>query len=151
MFTKVCVALLHLLIERQKRNASQFEMEKIFNIGIPHLSEQIFKSIDNPGLVQCALVSKTWRELAQNVLKKRWKSKMLEACINGETNVVQQLLESPTSEEVGLNIKDHLGFTPLIWACYNGYKDIVKLLLDHSERIELNKRNDCEERAFMNA
>merc|ERR1711884_312380 len=76
---------------------------------------------------------------------------MLEACINGETNVVQQLLESPTSEEVGLNIKDHLGFTPLIWACYNGYKDIVKLLLDHSERIELNARNDCEETAFMNA
>ena len=60
-------------------------MDKVINLGVPHVSEKIFESIDTPELFQCALVSETWRELAENVLVKRWQGKMLEACKNGET------------------------------------------------------------------
>ena len=81
-------------------------MEKVINIGIPHVAEQIFESIDTPGLIKCLEVSQTWKFLAENVLIKRWKGKMFEACQNGETKVVQLLLERCTSEESGLNIND---------------------------------------------
>ena len=64
-------------------------MNTIINFGTPHIGEQIFESIDTPGLFQCALVSETWKVLAENVLIKRWTGKMLEACRNGETKVVQ--------------------------------------------------------------
>ena len=118
-------------------------MDKVINHGMPHIGEQIFESIDTPGLIKCLEVSETWRELAENVLVKRWKGKMFEACKNGETKVVQLLLENCTSEESGLNTRDELGATPFIASCYNGHKDVVKLLLDHSEGIELNARNYC--------
>ena len=67
-------------------------------IGIPHVGELIFKSIDTPELFQFALVSETWNVLAEYVLIKRWKGKMFEACKSGETKVVQLLLERCNSE-----------------------------------------------------
>ena len=54
-------------------------MDKIINLGIPHVAELIFESIDTPELFQCALVSETWKILAESDLIKRWKGKMLEA------------------------------------------------------------------------
>ena len=80
-------------------------MDKVINFGMPHVGEQIFESIDTPGLFQCALVSETWKVLAENVLVKRWKGKLHLACKNGETKVVQLLLERCNSEESGLAIK----------------------------------------------
>ena len=125
-------------------------MEKIINLGIPHVAEQIFESIDTPGLIKCLEVSETWKVLAENVLIKRWKGKMFEACQNGETKVVQLLLECCNSEESGLNTRDELGRTPFIWACENGHKEVVQLLLDTSEmNIDLNARNRYGETAFM--
>ena len=50
-------------------------LNKIINRGMPHIGEHIFKSIDTPGLIKCLEVSQTWRELAENVLIKRWKGK----------------------------------------------------------------------------
>ena len=78
-------------------------MDKAINIGIPHVGELVFESIDTPGLIKCLEVSQTWKELAENALIKRWKGKMLEACKSGETKVVQVLLERCNSEESGLN------------------------------------------------
>ena len=75
-------------------------MDKVFNLGIPHVGELIFESIDTPELIQCALVSETWKILAENVLIKRWKGKMLEACKNGLTEVVQLLLQRCSPEIV---------------------------------------------------
>ena len=49
-------------------------LNKVINLGIPHAGEQIFESIDTPELFQCALVSETWKILAENVLIKRWKN-----------------------------------------------------------------------------
>ena len=126
-------------------------MERVINLGIPHVGELIFESIETPGLFQFALVSETWKVLAENVLVKRWKGRMFEACKSGETKIVQLLLEHCATKEIGLKTKDEDGWTALIWACYNGHKDVVKLLLDHSERIELNAKTTWEETAFMRA
>ena len=178
-------------------------MDKVINLGIPHVGELIFKNIDTPGLIkcmevsqtwrelagnvlikrrngkiyirifeaceigetkvaqllmedldddelfQCALVSETWKVLAENVLVKRWKGKMLKACLNGETKVLQLLLERCNSEESGLNIKDDFGGTPFMMATYHGNKDVVQLLLDHSERIQLNAKDQFGFTALM--
>ena len=67
-------------------------MEKVINLGIPHVGEQIFESIETEGLIECLKVSETWKVLAENVLIKRWKGKIFEACQNGESKVVQLLL-----------------------------------------------------------
>ena len=126
-------------------------MEKIINHGLPHIAEQIFDNINTDGLIQLLKVSKTWEVLAENVLLKRWKGKMLKACQQGESKVVQLLLEHCTAEESGLNTKDEHGGTSFMWACRNGHKDVVKLLLNHSERIELNARNNYGWTAFIEA
>ena len=52
------------------------------------------------------------------------------------------LLERCNSEESGLNTKDEDGLTAFMLACKNGHKDVVQLLLDHSERIDLNAKDD---------
>ena len=127
-------------------------MEKVINHGIPHVGELIFESINTQGLIRCALVSETWKVLAENVLVKRWKGKMFEACQNGETKVVELLLERCNSEESGLNTKDEDGLTAFIIACANGHKDVVKLLLNISHpNIELNARDNCGYTALMDA
>ena len=97
--------------------------------------------------MQCLLVSETWKELAENVLLKRWKGKMFEACENGKTKVVQLLLERCNSEESGLNTKrkDGViqdGVTTFMISCIKGHKDIVQLLLGYSNRIDLNARDN---------
>ena len=61
------------------KHVFKFKMDKVINLGIPHISELIFESIDTPELFQCALVSETWKILAESDLIKRWKGKMLEA------------------------------------------------------------------------
>ena len=119
-------------------------MEKVVNFEIPELGEQIFESIDTPGLINCLKVSQTWKVWAENVLIKRWKGKMLEACKNGETKVVQLLLELCTSEESGLDTKDEFGNTPFMVACGYGHKEIVQILLDNSERIDLNANGNLK-------
>ena len=52
-------------------------MEKIINLGMPHVGEQIFETLDTPQLVKCLEVSQTWKELAENVLVKDGKAKYL--------------------------------------------------------------------------
>ena len=108
-------------------------LNEVINLGIPHVGELIFESVDTPELFQCTLVSETWKVLAENVLIKRWKGKMLEACKNGETKVVELLLERCNSEKSGLNTKDENGLTAFIIACANGHKDVVRLLLEYSD------------------
>ena len=108
-----------------KKIAPKFKMDKVINLGIPHVGELIFDSIDTPKLFQCALVSDTWKELAENVLIKRWKGKMFEACKNGETKIVQLLFERFNCEENGLNTKDKWGWTAFMEACHNGHKEVV--------------------------
>ena len=126
-------------------------MDKVINLGIPHVGELIFESIDTPGLIKCLEVSDAWKVLAENVLIKRWRGKMLEACKSGETKILQLLLERCNVEESELNSKDENGATALMWACLNGHKAVVQLLLDHSERIDLNARTKSGWTAFISA
>ena len=122
-------------------------MDNVVNLGIPHVGELIFENIDTPGLIECLMVSETWKVLADNVLFKRCKGKMFEACKSGQTKVVQLLLERCNTEEIGWNTKDKYGF---MWACYYGHKDVVQLLLDHSEpSIDVNARGDKGLTAFI--
>ena len=123
-------------------------MDKIINLGIPHVGELIFENIDTPGLIKCLEVSQTWKVVAENVLLKRWKGKMLEACKSGETKIVQVLLERCNSEESGLNAKDEDGCTAFLLACFYGNTYVVKLLLDQSN-IDLNARNNHQLTAFI--
>ena len=120
-------------------------MEKVINLVIPHVGELIFESIDTPGLIQCLEVSQTWKALAKNVLIKRWEGKMLKACQNGETKVVQLLLEHFNSEESGLNINedDEFGNTPFMSIAY--CVSIIKSIMN----IELNARDNNGGTAFM--
>ena len=127
-------------------------MEKVINLGILHVAEQIFKSIDTQELFNFMEVSETWKVLAENVLLKRWKGKMFEACKSGKTKVVELLLENSVCEENEINIKDEDGMTGFMWACYFGHKDVVKLLLGHSDKLELNAKDIFDEcTAFMHA
>ena len=45
-------------------------MENVINFRYPHVGEQIFKSMDTPGLVDCLEVSQTWKELAGCMIPK---------------------------------------------------------------------------------
>ena len=127
-------------------------LEDVINLGIPHVGEQIFESLNTNNLLQCTRVTKTWKVLATNVLLQRWKGKMFEACKTGKTEIVKLLLEHYNSEESGLNVKGEYGRTPLMMACNNGHKDVVKLLLDYSEAyIDFNARSDGGWTGFMEA
>ena len=114
---------------------------------IPHVGEQIFESLDDEELVQCLLVSETWKVLAEKVLFKRWKGKLFEACESGKAEIVKILLERMKSEDPELNRfsqRNHEARTPFMISCENGHKNVVKLLLDHSESktIDLNVRDN---------
>ena len=141
-------------------------MEKVINLGIPHVGEHVFECIDTPGLINCLLVSKSWKELAENVLVKRWKGRLFEACEDGATTIVRLLLNRCKFEESGLNNEylaysdrtmnlnarygnGQCGYTALMVACYEGHKDIVELLLNYSKRsIDLNAKDDNGATAF---
>ena len=78
---------------KKSRNETRntLSLNEVINLGIPHVGEKIFRSIDTPGLINCLEVSETWKVLAENVLIKRWKGKMFEACKSNETKIVKLL------------------------------------------------------------
>ena len=118
-------------------------MNKVINLVIPYVGEQVFESLENDSLTQCLEVSEaSWKVLAENVLLKRWKGKMLLACRTGKTQIVKLLLQHYNSEESGLKSKDENGWTPFMMACCKGHTDVVEFLLDHSEgNIDLNAKS----------
>merc|ERR1712062_396219 len=132
-------------------NCEVTKMEKVINDRIPHVGEKIFRSVDSDSLIQCLSVSTYWQELAENVILKRWKSKIFEACKSGKTEIVKLLLEEEEIEDI--NATDQSGGTAFMWACLNGHKDVVKLLMDHSanKSIQMNARDQDGMTAFMHA
>ena len=94
-------------------------MDKVINLGIPHVGELIFESITTPELINCLEVSETWKVLAENVLIKRWKGRILQACNRGYIKVVRLLLDN--SDQIDLNARNSRGQTAFI-----GAKVVVK-------------------------
>ena len=111
-------------------------MNKVINLNIPDIGEKVFSSLDTDDLVKLLPVSKTWKELIENVsIKriKRWRGKIYDACKDGQMEVVKLLLLY--SDDEGEDLKWVFRF-----ACENGHKDIVKLMLGlpGSKHIGLN-------------
>ena len=113
-------------------------MEKVINLGIPHIGEKIFENIDTPGLIECALVSETWETLAHNVLLKRTartvngRTAFMTACIYGHKNVVKLFLDHSVDKNIDLNAKDSNGLTAFMLTCEIGFTSIMQLFLDYS-------------------
>ena len=99
-------------------------MEKVINLGIPHVGEKIFESIETDELITYLMVSETWRELAENVLLKRWNGRFFEACSTGKTEIVKLLLER--IDDIDLKKRDIIGRTAFMAACIHGHNDVVQ-------------------------
>ena len=119
-------------------------MDKIINLGIPHVGELIFESLEDEELVKCLEVSQTWKILAENVLFKRWRYKIFEACENGKGEVVKILLERLDNENNEWNARDENGETAYYQACQGGHENIVKLFLERylDKNIDLNAKDN---------
>ena len=149
-----------------------FKMDKVINLGIPHVGELIFKSIDTPELIKCLNVSETWRELAGNVLIKRSKGnmyiKIFDACKSGNTKVAQHLMVNLNEDELfqaalvsntwkflaeNILIKRWKGkiFSKMCEACKSGETKVVQLLLERCcfEETGLNIEDEMGMTALM--
>ena len=147
-------------------------MDKIINLGIPHVGELIFESIDTPELIKCLNVSETWRELAGNVLIKRSKGnmyiKIFDACKSGNTKVAQHLMVNLNEDELfqsalvsntwkflaeNVLIKRWKGkiFSKMCEACKSGETKVVQLLLErcYFEETGLNIEDEMGMTALM--
>ena len=119
-------------------------MEKVINIGIPHVGEQIFENIDTDGLIECLKVSETWKILAENVLLKRWNSQMFEACESGKAEIVKLLLERVENNNLNaIQTSGKFEGTAFVVACQNGHNEVIQLLLDlkKDKNVEFDARN----------
>ena len=130
-------------------------MDSIINLGIPHVGEQIFKSLNNGDLIECLKVSQTWKVLAETVLFPRWKGKLLRACKQGHPEIVKMLLDCSPRSEINVNKRKDEEYrrTALMWACIGGHTEVVKLLLKYpfkgKRRIDLNVKDDAGKTALM--
>ena len=115
-------------------------MENVINLAIPHIAERIFNEFGDTELIQFRGISKTWKQLTQNVLIQRWNGKEIAACAKGKTIIVKLLLHSTN---IDWNKKDCSGWTPLMYASSNGHTDVVNLLISYSEEknIDFNVAN----------
>ena len=117
---------------QSKDIGNDWTINSIINLGMPHVGEKIFSSIDTNELVQWMKVSKPWKVLIENVLLKRWRDRIFEACKDGKTEIVKILLANLGDKKADWNARDNHGWTAFAWACKNGHEGVVKLLLDKS-------------------
>ena len=125
-------------------------MDKIINLGIPHVAEQIFYNSTTNDLLQFKEVSKAWKVLAENILDPRlkaekelfeaWKDKVLVAYRTGQTKIVEVLLRRSDLGHIDFNVRDKQGKIGIGWACANGHKEVVQLFLEYSasKQIDVN-------------
>ena len=137
-------------------------MDRVINIGIPHIGEQIFKSINTSELIQFHTVSQTWKDLVENVLYQRFKNNACDVFFEtnhaGVTKVFEILLKrSSGGDDVDFIKRDDssrtylTGWTAFILACFEDHRDVVKLILDYSSKvsIDLNATTIHGRTAFM--
>ena len=130
-------------------------MDKIINLGIPHVAEQIFEPFGIKDLNECLRVSETWKEIAKEVVVKRWIDKFHLPVYLEATNIVQVLLDNPKCDNINWNKTEgeHVLFhkpvgsfeqvTAFKLACKSGNLKMVKLFLKYSKsrNIDLNAKD----------
>ena len=52
-------------VQNNEELENEINIAHVINFGIPHVAEQIFESIDTPGLIQCLSVSESWKFFAK--------------------------------------------------------------------------------------
>ena len=124
-------------------------MDRIINLNIPHIGEQIFENFEYEELIRLLSVSETWRVLASNVLLQRWRGNFADACCDASPELLKFLLANLKTEEIW-NF-DECGRTPFQSACLGGNKEIVKLILDHPDikSMDLNAVDETGRTAFQ--
>ena len=119
-------------------------MDKVINLGIPHVAEQIFKGFGLEELREFRKVSETWKILTEEILLfRRWEGKVHLAFTIGKLEVIKVLIKRTDLGQINFNAILN-GKTPLILACQHGHYGIVKLLLDYSDSkpIDFNAKDD---------
>ena len=123
---------------KKSQKYEETQIKDIINLGIPHVGEQIFASLDTENLIYCLDVSQTWKVLAESIFCKR-KDSFLIACKVGNLKILKLLLEHGNDQDDRLNAADNKGWTPFMWACRKGRIHIVKFLLNHFDlKIDLD-------------
>ena len=122
-------------------------MDRVINIGVPHIAKKIFEHVDIHGLIRCLYVSGTWRQLAEETFVNRLseadengRTPIMLACRFGYTYVLQIILKFSQSQNIDLNCVNYYDMTwknPFMFACVYGHEDAVKLLLGFSELISM--------------
>jgi len=139
--------------ESQKVEINEVHIESVFNDNIPHVGEQIFESLNTEDLIQCLKVSITWKTIAEKILLKRWKGKLLEVCQNGKPEIARILLDNLASDSTELNATNKNGSNVLMIACKKGHKNVVKLILDHPRcnQMDINAKDNDGNTALIYA
>ena len=83
-------------------------MDKIINLGIPHVAEQIFEPFGIKDLNECLRVSETWKEIGGEFAVKKWKDNFHWPVHYGATEIVQVLLDHPKCDDIDWNKKENL-------------------------------------------
>ena len=60
-------------------------MDKVINLGIPHVAETILGYLSDCQLLECSKVSETWKYVSEKVSYFRWKNQVLEQMKNSDT------------------------------------------------------------------
>ena len=149
-------------------------MNEIISLAIPHIGEEIFKNCSDKDLIEFRHVSTTWKEMAENILVKRWRDRLIETtcscslCANEEeghficpstfnnlclqpNEVIQMLLEHPGGNDINWNATTPAGNSIVMFACYYRCMDAVKIILKSAQNknIDLNARNVVEGTVFQ--
>ena len=91
-------------------------MEKVIDLSIPHVGQQIFAHLRAEQLIENMKVSRTWKVLAQNALIQKFKGNFSSACTRGLPEIVQRILETSNEVENVIN-------------CSEGFIEVTKKLL----------------------
>ena len=138
-------------------------MDKIINVGIPHIGEKIFSKLKISTLLELRFVSQTWKELAENVLSDKLKilgmplnpADLFENHSDNDLIEVFRLLlelDDPKTKNIDWNAREEDGTrTALIRACDMNNPPIVQLLLEYSDvkSIDLNAQDEDGATAFI--
>ena len=114
----------------------EIEMEKIVNLEIPNVCEQLFEACAN-GKTKIVELLLNDSSIELNARANNGWTAFMVACFHGHTELVKLFFDHSKRRNIDVNARTNDGMTEFMWACNNGHTDVVKLFLYHSE-IRLN-------------